>query len=187
MARTGRKARGSKARKPKSRATSKKPAPPKQAASKSRAPRRPRQAAPRKRDYKAEYRARVKGTKPGTLERQKQRGHAPPPGKTESQVRREHEAKRDRDRSRRLTKFAKKQAWRGEGYGARDWEEIRAGLKAHIAELGPRDGWRWFDQLDGRIGDLNEEYIDSSHRSLGLDMIAESEQWQLPASELFYH
>lgn len=65
----------------------------------------------RKRDYAAEYARRTAGTAKGSPERQRARGHTPPPGKTEAGARREREKERgagttyERRRTRELADY----------------------------------------------------------------------------------
>lgn len=74
---------------------------------------------PRKRDYAAEYARRVAGTPKGSPERQRKRGHAPPPGRTEYQVRAERERFEDTTTSQRaaIRRWAREQALRNRTRG----------------------------------------------------------------------
>ena len=142
----------------------------------------PRKGAGRKRDYAAEYAKRTAGTKPGTAARQAARGHKPPPGKTEAQLKRERQ-------EARIEAFAEKQAnrWPGQSQADLIVEALREQIKIH--------GMRYLRQLERVIADMERQLASAppgerGRKSLGMGMSgmdALAERYHMPVETFGYH
>jgi hypothetical protein len=135
-------------------------------------------AAPRKkRDYAAEYRARLKRGKAQGKTRQEARGH----------VAREHVTRHQREQAL-IDQFAEEQFNR-QPHPLRSAEEIAASIRAKIKVY----GYHWFVIRRRIRDDLNRQYHaagqpkSGSRKSLGIDLVELSRRLDMPHQELFYH
>lgn len=134
------------------------------------APKRSKPAAPKLSAYERRI-ARYLAAHPGAT-RQQARGHK----------QREHITRRERERER-VEAYALRQAWRGEGRGARSADEIEEDLLEKIAE----HGFGWFSRLERAINALHERYRQGGSAPLGFDLGEIADEYDIPDGEAFYH
>ena len=112
------------------------------------------------------------------------RGHAAPPGKTEAQIRREHQAAK-------IDAFARVQAEKWHGVDAdKVAAEIAAALHAQVKV----HGMRWLARLQAELAGLNRDYMAQDARdkkgrrpSLGISLDDLEEHYELPRETFAYH